>query len=140
MWICQTYILNVAFYIQTYYKQAFCVCSKYKEYTQQIATLTNEILIHSSFTNQISRYYGSLTLQKTLQMQKFSEIEGLRKSIILENPAMKLKSLILGQSQWKIFCSGLSGFDPWVGKIPWRRQRQPTPVFWPGEFHGLNSP
>ena len=32
------------------------------------------------------------------------------------------------------------GFDPWVGKIPWRRQRLPTPVFWPGEFHGLYRP
>ena len=31
-------------------------------------------------------------------------------------------------------------FDPWVGKIPWRRARLPTPVFWPGEFHGLYSP
>ena len=30
-----------------------------------------------------------------------------------------------------------TGFDPWVGKIPWRRERLPTPVFWPGEFHGL---
>ena len=28
------------------------------------------------------------------------------------------------------------GFDPWVGKIPWRREWQPTPVFLPGEFHG----
>ena len=28
-----------------------------------------------------------------------------------------------------------SKFDPWVGKIPCRRE--PTPVFWPGEFHGL---
>ena len=28
------------------------------------------------------------------------------------------------------------GFNPWVGKIPWRRERLPTPVFWPGEFHG----
>ena len=27
-----------------------------------------------------------------------------------------------------------------VGKIPWRRERPPTPVFWPGEFHGLYSP
>ena len=32
------------------------------------------------------------------------------------------------------------GFDPWVGKIPWRRERLHTPVFWPGEFHGLYSP
>ena len=29
------------------------------------------------------------------------------------------------------------GFFPWVGKIPWRREKPPTPVFWPGEFHGL---
>ena len=28
----------------------------------------------------------------------------------------------------------------WVGKIPWRRERLPTPVFWSGEFHGLYSP
>ena len=27
------------------------------------------------------------------------------------------------------------GFDPWVGKIPWRRKWQPTPVFLPGKFH-----
>ena len=32
------------------------------------------------------------------------------------------------------------GFSPGVGKIPWRRERLPTPVFWPGEFHGLYSP
>ena len=31
------------------------------------------------------------------------------------------------------------GFSSWVGKIPWRREWQPTPVFWPGEFHGLRS-
>ena len=29
---------------------------------------------------------------------------------------------------------GRSGFHPWVGKIPWRRERVPTAVFWPGEF------
>ena len=31
------------------------------------------------------------------------------------------------------------GFDPWVGKIPWRRKWQPTPVFLPGESHGRRS-
>ena len=35
---------------------------------------------------------------------------------------------------------GRPGFDPWIGKIPWRRERLPTPVFWPGEFHGLYGP
>ena len=28
------------------------------------------------------------------------------------------------------------GFNPWVAQIPWRRERLPTLVFWPGEFHG----
>ena len=28
------------------------------------------------------------------------------------------------------------GLDLWVGKIPWRREWQPTPVFVPGESHG----
>ena len=31
------------------------------------------------------------------------------------------------------------GFDPWVGKIPWKGERLPTPVFWPGEFLGSQS-
>ena len=31
------------------------------------------------------------------------------------------------------------GFHPWVRKFPWRRKRQPTPVFLPGEFHGQRS-
>ena len=31
------------------------------------------------------------------------------------------------------------GFDLWVGKIPWRKEWQPTPVFLPGEPHGQRS-
>ena len=29
--------------------------------------------------------------------------------------------------------------DPWVGKIPWRRAWQPTPLFLLGESHGQRS-
>ena len=29
--------------------------------------------------------------------------------------------------------------DPWVGKLPWRKERLPTPVFLPREFHGQRS-
>ena len=29
--------------------------------------------------------------------------------------------------------------DPWVRKIPWRREWQPAPVFLPGESHGRRS-
>ena len=35
---------------------------------------------------------------------------------------------------------GRSQFDPCDGKIPWKRVQLPTPVFWPGEFHGLYNP
>ena len=31
------------------------------------------------------------------------------------------------------------GFDPWVGKIPWKRAWQPTPVLSPGESNGQRS-
>ena len=34
-------------------------------------------------------------------------------------------------------CSAEDLRFPWVGKIPWRKERLPTPGFWPGEFHGL---
>ena len=32
-----------------------------------------------------------------------------------------------------------SWFNLWLGKIPWRRVRQPIPVFLPGESHGQRS-
>ena len=32
------------------------------------------------------------------------------------------------------------GHIPGLGRFPWRRERLPTPVFWPGEFQGLYSP
>ena len=35
--------------------------------------------------------------------------------------------------------AGDTGLIPGVGKIPWRREWQPTSVFLPGEFHGQRS-
>ena len=45
-------------------------------------------------------------------------------------------------SSGKEFTSSMGdlGLKTWVGKIPWRRDRLPTPVFWPGKFHVLYSP
>ena len=51
---------------------------------------------------------------------------------------------ITGLSRWlrgyRIYlqCQRLK-FDPWVGKIPWRRARKSSPVFLPGESHGQRS-
>ena len=41
--------------------------------------------------------------------------------------AQLVKNLPAMQKTW---------FDPWVGKTRWRRERLPTPVLCPGEFHG----
>ena len=42
--------------------------------------------------------------------------------------------------QWRICLQcRRPGFNPWDGKIPWRREQLPTPVFLPGEFHGQGS-
>ena len=30
-------------------------------------------------------------------------------------------------------------FRPWDGKIPWKREWQPTQVFLPGKYHGKRS-
>ena len=41
-------------------------------------------------------------------------------------------SLAMGQCRRR-------GFDPWIGKIHWRRKGQLTPVFLPGESHEQRS-
>ena len=44
-------------------------------------------------------------------------------------------------AQWQRVClpSRRCRVSPWVGKIPWRRKWQPTPVFLPGKFYGQKS-
>ena len=44
--------------------------------------------------------------------------------------AQTVKTLL---SMWETW------FDPWAGKIPWRRKWQPTPVFSPRKSHGQRS-
>ena len=51
---------------------------------------------------------------------------------------------MLGDTWWlggkESTCQGRGlGFHPWVGKIPWRRKWQPTPVLLLGESHEQRS-
>ena len=52
---------------------------------------------------------------------------GLMVVPVVENPPARIGELRDNQ------------FNPWVGKVPWRRARQPTPVFLPGESHRQRS-
>ena len=81
-------------------------------------------------------------------------VHGLQKQIRCKHHEKKkkksramLNSIYLTLKTFKGFPSGISGkehvcqsrrhkrlgFEPWVGKIPWRKAWQPTPVFLPGE-------
>ena len=57
------------------------------------------------------------------------------------SPALAVDSLLPGGSDGKSVClqCGRPGFDPWMGRILWRRKWQPTPVLLPGQYHGLRS-
>ena len=56
------------------------------------------------------------------------------------SPFLSAFVVILGGSDSRVCLqSGRPRFNPWVGKISWRREWLPTPVFLPGEFHGERS-
>ena len=64
-------------------------------------------------------------------------------SLVWEDPLVKGKATHSSILAWTIpfnfgHC-GRPGFNPWVGKIPWRRKWQPTPVSLPGKSHGHRS-
>ena len=59
--------------------------------------------------------------------------------------SLSLSSLIIGASlvaQWQRICLQMQELE--VSSLDWEdpleRERLPTPVFWPGEFHGLYNP
>ena len=60
---------------------------------------------------------------------------------------MKIKALVFpgGTDGKESACNAgdlgvIPEFNPWIGKTPWRRAWQPTPVFLPRESHGQRSP
>ena len=63
------------------------------------------------------------------------ELKSLLMKVKVEGEKVGLK---LNIQKTKIMASGprRPGFDPWVGKILWRREWLPTPEFLPGESHG----
>ena len=65
------------------------------------------------------------------------------KKKVLDWPCKLITKPKYGTHLYAFICCVLrykrSGFSPWVGKIPWRRAWQPTPLFLPGESHGQRS-
>ena len=57
----------------------------------------------------------------------FGTIKGNEMALVVKNPSANAGDIMR------------CGFDPWVGKIPWRRKWQPAPVLLSGESHGQRS-
>ena len=60
---------------------------------------------------------------------------------LLDTEPLAKHSVSFPVAQWERICLSVQtqGFDPWVGKIPWRRTWQPISVFLPGKSHGQRS-
>ena len=100
-------------------------------------------------------------IQKTIRLVKKSRttqtdgeiylILGLKKQILwkwLYFPKQTTDSVhpyqisngIFHRTRTKIFTIRIPGFNPWIGKIPWRSAGQPTPVFLHGESWWTEEP
>ena len=86
------------------------------------------------------------TKQKTLTCTLFPKVSECALTILLFFLEQKNSSICLWllKTLWASLVAQMvqcrrSGFNPWVGKIPWRRKWQPTPVFLPGKSHGPRS-
>ena len=67
----------------------------------------------------------------------------IREDLLEKGVAPHIARAPSGASGKELTCQGRRlkrwGLDPQVGKVPWRRAWQPTPVFLPGESHGQRS-
>ena len=64
---------------------------------------------------------------------KLIKISGLLADLMRVRP---YGTPLVAQTAKHLLQCGRPGFEPWVGKIPWRRKWQPTPVLLPGTSHG----
>ena len=118
-----------------YFKIKPFIKGKRKQYTN---------LFEFSLTECIWSWWIEMVVQKTEKHQPIFQS-------IVKPKIVTLEFLLLNSD--KGFPGGTSGkepacqcrrhkrcrFNPWVGKIPWSRKWQPTPVFLPGKSHGQRS-
>ena len=86
-------------------------------------------LINHFFVGAVSAFVVRVQSSKTyLEITSWIQCTGMKFLVLF--PCCKRVGLRPGRSL---------GFDSWVGKIPWRQEWQPTPVFLPGESYGQKS-
>ena len=113
-------------------------------YLQQILLLSFicyfvDISTHSSDILRI-RYHGKITMLKERSNTFFSLKKGtifrVRKLTMFGHTPTTKYFPVGSDSKRSAYNVGDPEFNPWIGKISWRRKWQPTPVFLPGKSHG----
>ena len=59
---------------------------------------------------------------------------------LIKEKILSIRASLVAQSVKNLLQCRRPGFNSWVRKIPWRRQRLPTPVFWPEESLRTEEP
>ena len=88
--------------------------------------LSNTFMIRKRLRN-ISFYQVFIVISRKAFKMSQGTSSGTLRWHSGEEPACQLR-----RHKWR-------GFNPWVGKLPWHRKWQLTPVFLPGKFHGQKS-
>ena len=82
--------------------------------------------------------YFTLLILKNCHLGTYSRCGFSGLFLDLLNKKLKVDSAVCFNKPSSLQCRR-PRFDPWVGKIPWRREWLPTLVFLPGECHGQRS-
>ena len=115
-------------------------------------TCNSRVSLYSHFPTSDSCLLGTHRVSGS-----HSNPEKWTKNLPLKEPTLQRRNLpqilLLGYNWFRGFLGGTNGKEPacqcrrckrrgfslWVGKIPWRRKWQPTPVFLPAESRGQRS-
>ena len=112
--------------------------------TKSRTRLSDFTLLHFFF---IAAQGNAMTLPSSAQFPPFCEVfmhppsqkPFLFSPVLLCFMFLTWGAFLVAQMVKNLLHCGKPRFDPWVGKIPWRREWLPTPVFLPGESHGQRS-
>ena len=78
----------------------------------------------------------AFTLQQWVEVNATEIVLALKPRIFTTWPFGFPRWLSVKESVYQYRSRRRHQFNPWVGKIPWRRKRQPTPVFLPRKPQG----
>ena len=117
----------------------FTCCSVSLPWTSLVAPQVKNPVIQKTWVQSLGWEDG-----KGYPLQSGLENRGHKESDTTEPLSLSLSVSLQGLPRWR--CGKESacqcrryGLDPWVGKIPWGKKQQPTPVVLPGISHGQGS-